>query len=150
MCKERKVCGTYERALEKAAAYANRRGSMSDHARLVVAEEFLYRAGWVLFGIETCKLEGGERSMEYLNSGDTYSATVAVEDGKVFVTTWGDWYEAAEAEYCKENSVLRCGDCGKFTPDVEGVDWHEVVCEHCGRLVSGGIPPGCIFSGFGF
>jgi len=126
-------CGTFDRACERAAEYANRHG-----CKLVKAEEFLIRAGWgrAIFGIE--RVSCADRTLRYINTGDTYSLTLGREGrGEVFTTSWGDWYEQAEREHEEEEGVVRCGYCGEFTPYDEDTGWYETVCEHCGHYVDG-------------
>jgi len=87
------------------------------------------------FGRESCSV--GDASMDYLNTGDTYSETLVLDsDGSLICTTWGDWHDAAEIEYREENDVVRCGYCGNFTDDYAD-DWHDNVCNTCGNLVGG-------------
>ncbi|MFA5186680.1 MAG: hypothetical protein WC551_09410 [Patescibacteria group bacterium] len=144
MLKHVKERGTFDEACNRAAHYANRRAqnrNESGYAALMSAEHFLNRAGWghVTFGIEHESV--GDRELAYLNTGDTYSLTLAQEgeDGEVFSTSCGDWYEQAEQEYCEQEGAIRCGYCGEFTPCAEA--WEETVCEHCGRNVSTGEKP---------
>lgn len=87
------------------------------------------------FGIEHVTACGKE--LAYVNTGDTYSATVCSEDGgPLFVDSWGDWFEQTEAEYCEENAVVRCGYCGEFAELDADVPWYETLCG-CGNLVGG-------------
>lgn len=102
------------------------------------------------FGREHCTLEGTDDDsaaacMEYLNQGDTYALTLVLTDDYVngialLATSWGDWYEEAERQYCEEHGAIRCGYCGKLTDDSvdDDEDWRDIVCEHCGHNVSGG------------
>lgn len=132
--------GTCDEAMERAAAYANRHGR-----ELERAEMFLQRAGWpCTFGVESVTVDN--RALDYLNSGDTYNGTVCQEGerGLCFVSSWGDWFESAEAQYESDNDVIRCGYCGEFTPlcdkalsEPEGArhSWHETICESCGHNV---------------
>ena len=87
------------------------------------------------FGIE--HVSCADREMAYVNLGDTYNRTICQEGDEFFISSWGDWYETAEAKYCEEEDVIRCGYCGEFTPLSEGTDWHETVCESCGNNVGG-------------
>lgn len=96
------------------------------------------------FGVEGVSC--GDDSMDYLNTGDTYSETIVLtSDGELLCTTWGNWYENAEREHCEENSVIRCGYCGEFTDDSYygdedddcDKDWHDIVCQSCGNRVGG-------------
>lgn len=124
--------------LNRAAKYANRfpRGE-----RLERAEKFLTRCGYDTFGVEYASC--ADREVGYLNAGDTYSATILQENGgDVFVSSWGDWYEAAEADYCEENNEIRCGYCGEFTELVDRENWRDTVCSYCGRYVDSGELPG--------
>jgi len=111
---------------------------------LYAAEHFLNRAKIDgVFGIEGLSPQQtriDDRSMEYLNTGNTYSLTLVCEDDKLEVTTWGDWYEQAEMDYCEENDVIRCGYCGEFTDCPDGIDWHEIECDSCGHFVDGSGP----------
>jgi hypothetical protein len=53
------------------------------------------------FGVESIRLEGswdsyyGDSAAEYINTGDTYSATIVhdLREDEYEFTTWGDWYE---------------------------------------------------------
>ena len=54
------------------------------------------------FGVEGIEVEG-EFVADYVNTGDTYSATILREYGiwntsEYRLTTWGDWLQAKEAE----------------------------------------------------
>jgi len=126
-------CGTFDEACNRAAEFANRHDG-----GLEMAQEFLRRAGWLhaTFGIEYVECAG--RELAYLNTGDTYSMTLAREGGgDVFSTSWGDWHEEVENEHCEAEGVIRCGWCSAFTP-VDSDDWRETVCESCGHHVDGG------------
>jgi len=108
----------------------------------------IYNGQWDLadkifgsFGVEHLEVAG--RHFQYLNTGDTYSETIAIEIedhyeyrpiGYPIVTCWGDLAEQAEQEHCE--GVIRCGYCGEFT-DMNCDDWRDVVCEHCERKVGG-------------
>lgn len=54
------------------------------------------------FGIESVFEEGeyGDPAMMYLNTGDTYNATLVYDVGEdeLYASTWGDWVEHAELE----------------------------------------------------
>jgi hypothetical protein len=102
-----------------------------------MAESFLFRAGWLhaTFGIESIDVAG--RALRYLNTGDTYDLTIGQEgDGPLFNTSWGDWVEGAERVHCEAMGVIRCGNCGEFTPVAD--PWDSTICEHCERNVSTG------------
>ena len=128
----RKERGTFDDACKRAVVYTNRHNGDLD-----MVENFLYRAGWLhaTFGVESVQV--GDRILSYLNTGDTYDLTVGQEGtGPVFDTSWGDWVEQAEAEYCEAEKVIRCGNCGQFTPVFEV--WDETTCLSCNRNVSTG------------
>lgn len=66
------------------------------------------------FGIEYLTLPtGGE--VAYVNTGDTYNATLLHVDGEWIYSSWGDVYEAAEAERTEETGETRCGYCGEWS-----------------------------------
>ena len=69
------------------------------------------------FGIEYLPLPtGGE--VAYVNTGDTYSATLLHVDGEWIYSCWGDVYEAAEKAHTEDDNT-RCGYCGEWS---EGED----------------------------
>lgn len=53
------------------------------------------------YGVEGLNDNGGKCRALYVNSGDTYSATVLYDIGaRIFIlTTWGDWLETNETNY---------------------------------------------------
>ena len=64
------------------------------------------------FGIESIKL--GDEGCEYLNQGDTYAATLTMDDYSVMrVECWADFVERVEADEAEQNRY-RCGYCGDF------------------------------------
>lgn len=87
------------------------------------------------FGIERLGLAG--RAISYVNRGDTYATTVCEENGRLFLCSWGAWYEDVEQKHCEEENVVRCGWCSAFTPIEQDQDWRDVICESCGNKVSG-------------
>ncbi len=116
------------------------------------------------FGVESCKLEGtnddsAAAEMRYLNMGETYALTLIVTDDyhngeKLIVSSWGDWYEAAEQHYNEQHDTIRCGWCSNLTPmentdedrEANGipddeVEWRLVLCEKCGNYVNGDSGP---------
>lgn len=94
------------------------------------------------YGIES--VERSDRTLQYVNLGDTYAATVCQEaDSEPYIGTWGDWIEAVEAEHCTEEGALVCGYCSEFTPKNRR-DWSDVICQHCLHNVADGTPaPKC-------
>ncbi len=104
---------------------------------LCAAERYLQRKGILCFGIESVSC--ADRSIEYVNLGDTYTTTVIQEGEDFAIASWGDWLEEMENQHCDEEGVIRCGYCGEFTPCAE--DWRETICAHCGRYVQSGEKP---------
>lgn len=104
---------------------------------LEAAEQYMREQGhdWT-FGVESVDCDGTDRSMLYLNAGDTYASTICWEAGKFFESSWGDWYEQAEQKHCMEEGTVRCGWCSALTPIVDD-DWRTTICEECGNKVSG-------------
>jgi hypothetical protein len=131
---------TWDEAVEQAVNYVNRIAQLTGHDGLDEAETYL-EALWgnaATFGVEHVAVEGTDGpELAYLNTGDTYALTVACEDdGPLFATTWGDWYEQAEQHHCETENVIRCAYCGTFC-DYDGTgDWRDVECS-CGHLVGG-------------
>lgn len=120
--------GTFNDACERAAIYANQQGG-----GLGAAERFLDRSGWshATFGIVSGSCCG--RTLEHLNRGDTYDLTLGQETGDVFTTTWDDWVEQVEREYCEAEDMIRCSYCGEFTSVAEPRD--NTTCGACGHNV---------------
>jgi len=53
----------------------------------------------------------------YVNTGDTYSGTVVLDDdGNFHLTTWGDFYSGWIDEENAENDTIQCGWCSHLTP----------------------------------
>lgn len=118
--------------LDRAARYATRKGELS------AAEKMLERLGILCFGIESVSC--ADRSIDYVNLGDTYDATIIQEGNDFSVCSWGGWYEETENQHCEEEGETRCGYCGEFTT-TDSEDWHNTICEHCGRYVDSGELP---------
>jgi len=123
------MCEVYDRAASRAVTYANNRDG-----KIGTAQKFLDRCGWKTFGVESISV--GNASADFLNTGDTYETTVLEVDGRCLVSSWGDWYETAETEYCMDEEVIRCAYCSHFTPN-DRDDWQDVVCESCNHNVGG-------------
>jgi len=133
----------HEKIDQRAADVANRmmrNHGYNVHDALLYAEKFTRRclgghSG--TFEVEYIDLPSGSE-LAYLNSGDTYTRTLcSIDEGEVFVSTWGDCVEQDELEYCENEDVIRCGWCSYYTP-MDCEDWHDVVCESCGHHVDGG------------
>lgn len=69
------------------------------------AERAMREADEILggFGVEAVFEEGeygGDPAMTYINTGDTYNATIVydVDEDELYVSTWGDWVEDAERQ----------------------------------------------------
>lgn len=126
----------WRKACEQAVSFANGKEKM----QLAYAQGYLAGHDYEHFGNEYCSLPEASREMEYLNTGDTYIPTVCHENGKCFVSSWGDWLEQAEREYCQAENVIRCANCGEFTPLDDSAEWQLTICKHCGRFVDGSHP----------
>jgi hypothetical protein len=73
-----------------------------------LTEELIKQEGeYLSFGVESAT-GPGDRSAMYLNTGDSYSATLLYDEdeGEWYVTTWGDWQGQVEQKYA--------GDVGQF------------------------------------
>ena len=80
-----------------------------------------------------------DRTLAYINRGDTYDLTIGREaNGPLIVTSWGGWIESLQVEHCRENDLIQCGYCGEYTPHDPDDDWRDVTCESCGRNVATG------------
>lgn len=123
-------CGEFRDACKRAADYANRKGG-----GIEAAERFIVRAGWIhaTCGVESVSECG--RSMEYLNTGDTYTTTVICEGTECSVGSWGAWVESVENEYNDENDTIKCAHCSNYTPVAE--PWDCTVCNYCRNYVDG-------------
>ena len=117
--------------LQGALRAARRKGS------LCAAERYLQRKGILCFGVESVSC--ADRSIDYVNLGDTYDTTIIQEGDEFSISSWGGWYEETEQEHCESEGEIRCGYCGEFTPVAE--DWRDTVCQHCGRYVQTGEKP---------
>ena len=120
---------TWQQACKSVAEFVNQYGG-----GLVHAERFLTIAGFknATFGMEA--INECDRTMSYLNTGETYNLTVCCENGTCFASSWGDWLELAERRYNIENNVTRCPACGEWTPYDRRVQL-SCTCEHCGYSV---------------
>lgn len=96
------------------------------------------------FGVEALRHpnDSDELIAEYVNQGDTYSATVVrdMETGQYILTSWGDWLEAWEGGLFEEEGLVSCGNCSHMTP-LQDDEYSTTVCESCGRCVSTGELP---------
>ena len=118
--------------LQGALRAARRKGN------LCAAERYLQRKGILCFGVESVSC--ADRSIEYVNLGDTYDTTIIDEDGDFAIASWGGWYEETENRHCEDAGAIRCGYCGELTA-MDKEDWRDVVCQHCGRYVQNGETP---------
>lgn len=101
------------------AATLNALGDMPTEQAHAAARAIVQHFDGIEFGIEWLSLPtGGE--VAYVNTGDTYSSTLLHVDGEWIYSSWGDVYEAAEAEHTEDGNA-RCCYCGEWT---EG----EVAC----------------------
>lgn len=147
-----KVAKREFRRLKREDPYGTHHPSHHASDALLKAEEYLRRNGeGGTFGVESANIpdssdgwmDRNARGMYYLNAGDTYATTIIWDDTtEVFsIGCWGDWQEEAEQEYQDDTDTHHCGYCGYFTPRIDGVDWHDTVCESCGHCVDGSDAP---------
>lgn len=102
---------------------------------LVDAERMMRDSGLVTCGVE--EVECGDEWLRYVNRGDTYNDTICTDaNGLLFISSWGSWYEQTESTQNRRDNTVTCGYCSKRTPTY-GVEWSEVVCDHCHNLVGG-------------
>lgn len=66
------------------------------------------------FGVEHVAGPGDSGALEYVNAGDTYTATLGHDGARYVVTSWGDFFEGAEAEHEEETGERRCHYCGEW------------------------------------
>ena len=96
------------------AATLNALGDMPTEAAHAAARAIVRHLDGIEFGIEYLSLPtGGE--VAYVNTGDTYNATLLHVDGEWIYSSWGDVYEAAEAARCEDTGEVRCGYCGEWS-----------------------------------
>lgn len=95
------------------AATLNALGDMPDAEAFNAARAIIKHLDGIEFGMEYLPLPtGGE--VPYVNTGDTYNATLLRVDGEWIYSSWGDVYEAAEAEHTEDGNA-RCCYCGEWT-----------------------------------
>ena len=105
-------------------------GSGSAESRLEAIDRIL--GG---FGVEHVAGPGDSGTLDYVNAGDTYAGTVGLDDsGDFLVTSWGDWYEGAEAEHAEETGEARCPYCGEWG-EPEVADSGDL-CSSCGNALN--------------
>jgi len=114
-------------------AYANVARILAEHrARPDFALERC--AEWIDgFGVE-CLTLADDSELLYVNVGDTYRATLCYVPGRgVFVSSWGDVYEAADRAREEADGERRCAYCST---------WGDVgaPCGSCGRDAETGEP----------
>ncbi len=102
----------WREACERAVSFANHKETDS----IAWADAYLRERGWEYYANEYCIIMEADREIEYFNTGETYTPTVCCENGKCFVSSWGDWLKQAEQKYCQEKNLIRCVYCGEFTP----------------------------------
>ena len=121
-----------EKAMQMAAEYARKHG-------LQKAEEMLNEASILVFGIESINVCG--KTLNYINTGETYEPTVCECEGKIFVSSWGDWLEEIESGYSAETGEIHCSYCGCwFSEDGDRMTGGR--CEECGNIPSS--PPSSV------
>lgn len=133
---EMQVCETAAKLAQRYVEKGAYHGLEDEETAFEIAEWYMNRMGFPTFGWEHCNCDGTDRSMQYLNVGETYTLTVVYEDQEFTADSWGNWFEAAEAQHCEEENEVRCAYCGEWveieTPD----DWSETICP-CGHYVDG-------------
>lgn len=89
------------------------------------------------FGVEGVAPEGGGQrgpSLDYVNTGDTYDATIGYDTGtsSFIITSWGGWVENAEADLALENppEEAECAQCNRSFP-IDALD--DELCRECQR-----------------
>ena len=98
------------------AATLNALSDMGREKAFSAARAIVRHLDGIEFGIEYLELPtGGE--VAYVNTGDTYNATLLHVDGEWIYSSWGDVYEAAEIAHCEDGNA-RCGYCGEWTEGV--------------------------------
>ena len=90
---------TFEQAVRQAVNHVNNIAKLTGEDGLNEAERYLTACGFDTHGIEYVNVDGGV-GLAYLNTGDTYTLTVAYEgeNGEMIATSWGDWFEENEDE----------------------------------------------------
>lgn len=128
--------------LERAIQHAKERAktNLFGYSLIEIADQYLKSIGYGahFFGIESVSCN--DRILEYINTGETYDSTIGQEGNELFITSWGGWLEEVENQHCQDEKVIRCGYCSEFTP-LNKKQWHNVICEHCGRYVDSGELP---------
>ena len=94
-------------------------GRMEPEAANDAARAIIRHFDGIEFGIEYLTLPtGGE--IAYVNTGDTYNATLLHVDGEWVYSSCGDVYEAAEREYAEQREYtgqFYCACCGDYHTD---------------------------------
>lgn len=96
------------------AATLNALGDMPTEQAHAAARAIVKHLDGIEFGMEYLSLPTGNE-VAYVNTGDTYNATLLHVDGEWIYSSWGDVYEAAEAERTEETGEVRCGYCGEWS-----------------------------------
>ena len=79
------------------------------------AKKTLESSGVLTYGIE--HVSCGDVELHYVNLGDTYSTTICQEDdGSLFISSWGAWYELTERQQNNNNNTITCAWCSHRTP----------------------------------
>jgi hypothetical protein len=86
-------------------------------------EQFLEDCNTLLDPLGACGVEevsgpSGNR-LSYVNFGETYNATLCYdhEADKVYVGSWGGFYEQDEIDHAEESGEVRCGYCGEWSEE---------------------------------
>ena len=125
--------GRLERTYTDLPMYADALDRFMDWAKFLnLHNDDIWEIGEITFdhfGTESISIE--DRTADYLNSGDTYDATLIRDDGDVYVSTWGDWVEEVERNLATQENRFRCGWCGEFRE--LGTEWRDPTeqCNDC-------------------
>lgn len=63
------------------------------------------------YGVEYIRHDLTDRSLSYVNLGDTYATTICKAGGRYVLGSWGEWYERQDA-IAARSGFFRCPRCG--------------------------------------
>jgi hypothetical protein len=99
------------------AATLNALGDMPDAEAFNAARAIVKHLDGIEFGIEYLSLPTGNE-VAYVNTGDTYNATLLRVGGEWIYSSWGDVYEASEQEHTENTGETRCPWCGTWAEEL--------------------------------
>lgn len=115
--------------LQRALKYAKKRDDEDDSGFVWDSHWFLKRCQFTHFGTESIRFDESDKTLHYINMGDTYAQTVCACEGESWIGSWGDWLEEVEREYCEDENKTKCANCGEFV-DYHGEERTECDCDH--------------------